>query len=159
MRFLIIRHATAEPLREGLSDEDRELTSRGEKRARRAFRGLARLEELDQVLTSPLVRARATADILCDVFDLSSPEVAPELAPGGDHAALFTRLATFAPDASIALVGHEPSLGEIVARLCGGRGLNVDVKRASVAIVEGEPGDGGAKLVAVLPPRILRRVR
>jgi phosphohistidine phosphatase len=159
VRFYVIRHATAEPAREGLDDANRALTDRGRKRARRAFRGLARIATIDRVLASPLVRARETADLLASELDLGPPEEAIELAPEGDLAALVERLSTSSPETGVALVGHMPSLGELVAKLAGGRGLAVDLKRASVAALMGEPREGGAVLEWLLPPRILRTIR
>src|SRR4051812_41905584 len=120
MRFYLIRHGTAEPGAEGLPDESRALTERGWKRTRRAMRGLARIAKLDHVLTSPLVRARETAEVVTEAFELPDAEVAPELAPGGDLDALFARLAAGDPQRQVALVGHMPGLAVLASVLAGG---------------------------------------
>lgn len=81
---LVVRHAIAEPRDEataaGRDDSQRALTKRGAKRMRAAARGLARaVPSLTRIATSPLVRARQTADLLTEVYGVSI-ETLPALA-------------------------------------------------------------------------------
>lgn len=120
MKILLIRHAPA--VRNGsggIRDHDRPLTRQGRQRFRQAARGLARIAgRPDVLLTSPLTRARATADIAAAAFERVTPRI--ESALGQDDVdVLVTALKKFRPDATVALVGHEPTLSGLLAHLLG----------------------------------------
>jgi phosphohistidine phosphatase len=120
----LIRHAIAEPRGDAWPDDTkRPLTDDGMTRMRRAARGLVRLGvEFEVMLTSPLVRTRQTAEIVASAFDVRPPIVAAEsLQPGGSFQLVVADLEKQARRRRIALVGHEPSLGELAARLSGSR--------------------------------------
>src|SRR5439155_172049 len=91
------------------------LTEEGMSRMRKATRGLARLGvSLDVVLTSPLVRARQTAEIVAGGFNPRPALVNVEsLAPDGTYAAVVVDLEKHARKTRIGLVGHEPAIGEL----------------------------------------------
>src|SRR5215469_7239609 len=120
MRLLIIRHAAAVPHgTPGIADDDRPLTAKGKAKFRVAARGLARIvARPDVLLTSPLPRASATADLAARAFKRIEPRVEPALAHGGVDA-ILTALHQQPRDATIAIVGHEPVLGALVGRLLG----------------------------------------
>ncbi|HLE44873.1 MAG TPA: phosphoglycerate mutase family protein, partial [Methylomirabilota bacterium] len=82
MRLLIIRHAIAVPRgTPGIPDDDRPLTPRGRRRFQKAARGLARIAgRPDVLLTSPLIRARATAEIAAKAWGRIKPTIEPALA-------------------------------------------------------------------------------
>ncbi len=159
MRLYLIRHAAAVPSgTPGIPDDERPLTPRGEKRWKRAARGLARrLKRPDALLSSPLPRAWRTAEIAAAAWGRIDASPADVLAHGrfDEWEAL---LAGYGPDARIALVGHEPHLSGLLARLVGGDGARMPFKKGGVAIVDlaGGLSDGGT-LVAVLPPGLLRK--
>src|SRR5262245_41820779 len=82
----VVRHAIAEMRGEAWPDDSkRPLSEAGILRMRKNARGLLRLGvEIDVILTSPLVRARQTAEILAATFDVRPPLVVSDaLAPGG----------------------------------------------------------------------------
>jgi phosphohistidine phosphatase len=61
----------------------------------------------------------------------------------------------------VAVVGHEPWLGELIALLTTGEsrhGETIPLKKGGVAILEGAPTPGGMTLRALLPPRVSRRL-
>ena len=120
MRLLLIRHAPA--VRNGTAgvrDRDRPLTRKGRTRFRRAARGLARLiGRPDVLLTSPSRRARATAEIAAAEFKRLTPRVEPALGQD-DVDGLVIALKKYGPDATVALVGHEPALSGLLAHLLG----------------------------------------
>ncbi len=120
MMLLLIRHAPAARTgTDGLRDHDRPLTRRGRERFRCAARGLARIADRpDVLLTSPLTRARATADIAAAAFKRLTPRIEPALGQD-DVDELITALKKYRPDARIALVGHEPTLSGLLAHLLG----------------------------------------
>ena len=118
----LVRHAIA-GVRGGEWPDDtkRPVTKKGAAKMRQAVRGLDSLGvRIDLVLTSPLVRARQTADILADGLDPAlTPIVASALAPGHPPSAVADALGAHKGCRGIALVGHEPDLGELGAWLLG----------------------------------------
>ena len=112
MRVVIVRHAEAAP---GSPDELRSLTPAGREQARELGRRL-RDEGLqpDAVLTSPLLRARETAEAL----GLGEPEPDERLAPGAS--ADDVRAAVQDRGETVVVVGHQPDCGRIAAALTDG---------------------------------------
>ena len=107
----LIRHGVAEERGEAWPDDaKRPLTEDGMTRMRKSIRGLARVGvSFDVIVTSPLVRAKQTADVVASVFDPRPPLVVSDaLAPGGSYQALVSDLEKQARRKRIALVGHEP---------------------------------------------------
>ena len=159
MRLLLIRHATAVPSgTPGIADDDRPLTPRGRAKFRRAARGLARLvDRPDVLLTSPLPRARATAELVARAFRRLEPRAERGLAHGGADAILVL-LQRQPADATVVVVGHEPVLSLLLARLLGsGRGERFAFKKGGAALVDLPDGPrSGGRLVWFLKPRILR---
>ena len=108
----------------------------------------------DLVLTSPLVRSRQTADIVCEALD-GTPVEDPRLSPGMRLGDLEDALLDH-PDAGAPLIcGHEPDLSEIVAELTGGG--QVEFKKGGHAILDVEAlRPAGGRLRALYPPATLR---
>ncbi len=111
MRLLIVRHAEATL---GEPDELRRLTPRGRTQARALGRRLRERHVPDAVVTSPLLRARETADAL----ELGEPHVDVRLAPGA-HPADFHDAAR-GHGVTVVVVGHQPDCGRAVAALTDG---------------------------------------
>jgi phosphohistidine phosphatase len=109
MRLLIVRHAEAAP---GEPDEQRLLTRTGRAQAERLGESLrAEGVEADAVLSSPLLRARETAQAL----GLGEPEVDERLAPGASPADI--RAAVRGRGKTVVVVGHQPDCSRAVAEL------------------------------------------
>jgi phosphohistidine phosphatase len=129
---------------------------------RKAARGFERLGvSLDVVLASPLVRARQTSDIVASAFDPRPSIVTIEsLAPEGTFAALVGDLEKQARKTRIAIVGHEPGIGEIAARLVGSR-HSIEFKKGAVCRIDVDevPPAGPGDLRWMLTPRILRAIK
>ena len=159
MTLLIIRHAAAVPSgTPGIADDDRPLTPKGEAKFRLAANGLARITDRpDVLLTSPLPRARATADIAARAFKRLEPRVEPALAHGGVEA-ILAALGHQPREATVAIVGHEPVLGALLARLLGAQeGEQFSFKKGGAALVDLPEGpSGAARLIWLLKPKILR---
>ena len=82
MEIYVVRHGIAVPSEAGIPDRFRPLTSKGRRRFRRTARRFARLgRELDLILTSPLVRAVQTAEILVGAVKNAEVAVLEELDP------------------------------------------------------------------------------
>lgn len=166
MQLLVIRHAIAvERAEEATEAEDAErpLTTRGRRRFKQGVRGLDRLGyTLDVVVHSPWRRAIETADLLGPLVDGDLAEVrraSPNLVspPRGD---LFRELASLGT--KVAVVGHEPWLGELVALLTAGTatlGESLLLKKGGVAVLDGTIAPGGMRLLALLQPDVLRRIK
>jgi len=116
MRVLVIRHALAAQQTPGMPDAERPLTAEGERAFRAAARGLARLVRPDVLLTSPLRRARQTAAIAAAAWGAIEATPAPALALG-DVAAILETLEMHPLDATVAMVGHEPTVSALVSQL------------------------------------------
>lgn len=138
MQVLLIRHARAEERRLLQRDASRALTADGRRRFRRAARGLrAELPELGRIATSPLQRARDTAELLAGEYRHAELERLPLLAPGKSPAKLLAWLAAQPPEACIALVGHEPDLGRLAGLLLTGKARGfMRFKKGAAALIE-----------------------
>ena len=112
-------------------------------------------------LSSPLVRARQTAEAIAAAYSSRPAIVAVEsLAPGGSYQAVVTDLEKQARRSRIALVGHEPGVGELAARLAGSR-HPFEFKKGAVCRIDLEtiPPAGPGTLRWFMTPRQLRSVR
>jgi phosphohistidine phosphatase len=159
----LIRHGVAEARGEAWPDDTkRPLTEEGLVRLRKCARGLARLGvSFDVILSSSLVRARQTAEIVGAVFEPAPPIVVVEsLAPDGTYQGVLADLEKHARRSRIALVGHAPSIGEIAARLAGSRHAFPFKKGAACRIdIEMLPPAGPGSLRWFVTPRMLRDLR
>lgn len=124
-----------------------------------AARGLARIvDHLDVLLTSPLTRARATAEITASAFEHVTPRIEPALAQGSPRV-VVTALRRHRLDATIAIVGHEPALSRLLARLLGiaAGDPRLAFKKGGAALIDLPHGPSGAgRLRWFVKPAILR---
>lgn len=159
----LIRHGLAEARGETWPDDSkRPLTEEGMTRLRKQARGLARLGvTVDVVLTSPFVRTRQTAEIIASAFD-PRPHLATTdaLTPDGTYAAVLADLAKHARRTRLALVGHEPGIGELAARLIGSR-HPIPFKKGAICCIDVDslPPAGPGALRWFLSPKILRNLK
>ena len=125
MDLYVLRHGVAED-RGGsgyASDGERPLTAKGVRRMTRQIRGLRSLEvSIDVVVTSPLVRAVQTAEIVHEGLRVTSRLVTSNaLAPGGSPSQLISNLATgYSSTGDVMVVGHEPHLSSLISILTTG---------------------------------------
>jgi phosphohistidine phosphatase len=125
MELYILRHAiaVARGTEGARQDSDRPLTDKGASKLRRVVRGMNALGlSFDLILTSPYLRARQTAEIVAQAMDAEEKlERSRHLAPDGDPRALIAEIASrSAASASILVVGHEPSLSQLISVLVSG---------------------------------------
>ncbi len=163
MLLYLVRHAIAvdREAHNGYDDASRALTEKGIDKMRRNVRGLDRLGVcLDEIWSSPLLRAHQTADLLAESANFQGQvRTLPCLAPGGDYAQVLRELQQSGDRPAIALVGHEPDLGELLGVLLTGRPTSfITFKKGGVACVEIEklihPLKG--ELRWLLTPKLLR---
>jgi phosphohistidine phosphatase len=144
IELYLIRHGLAAERGDAFPDDaKRPLTSRGISRLRKEARALTRLGvTFDQVVSSPLVRARQTADVFVQALSPHPPlAMSDALAPGSTALAVIEDLARFERRSRVALVGHEPNMGELAARLLGVR-RPIEFKKGAICRID----------VAALPP-------
>jgi phosphohistidine phosphatase len=165
MELLIVRHAIAfeRDRHRWRQDAERPLSPAGIRRARKAAAGLKELTKPPQrMLTSPLVRARQTAQILTDIAGWPAAEETPELSPGEPALSVLSLLGKDRSKLT-AVVGHQPGLGHLLAAclIGGGGALPIEMKKNAVACVsfEGAPRAGHAALKWLATPRMLRALR
>ncbi len=128
MDLYVVRHAVAHKRDEGLwpKDAKRPLTPEGEERFRRAAGGILRfVPEVGLVLSSPYVRAWRTAEIL-EQTGWPAPVRCEELEPDCPPHKVLSMLARDEDLGSVAIVGHRPSLHELVSYLLTGYTISED---------------------------------
>ena len=162
MNIYIVRHAIAvERGTEGYDDDSqRPLTDTGRKKMKKIAKGLERLGiKLDVILTSPYVRARDTAKILADRFDMMDKiYFTDNLIPPGNFESLIFEIHEKYDVGSIALVGHEPMLSSLVSWLTtGDTDSRITMKKGGVAFLISDSlyQDGRATLEWLLTPSLM----
>lgn len=166
MQLLVIRHAAAEDKEDwagsGKSDDERPLTADGARDMAKTAKGLRTIvSELDLIATSPLVRARQTADIVASALGVDRVEVTDMLIPETPFSAFVNWLVSHEQHETVAVVGHEPHLGILVTWLLAGvEEPRVEMKKGAVCLVEfdGKPAKGNGLLRWSIPPGLLRRL-
>ena len=161
----MVRHAIAfeqDPAR-WPDDRLRPLTSQGEARFRTVARALARVTAgVDVVLASAYVRAWRTAEILAAEAGWPDPIACQPLEADRSPSEMIDVLRTHARRTAVAVVGHEPHLGELISYLLtGGNEVAVVMKKGGVAQLsfDGIPAPGTAIFRWLAPPKLLRAAR
>jgi phosphohistidine phosphatase len=164
LNLYIMRHAEAEDEAESGNDEARPLTQRGRERTRAAASGLRAIGlHFDAILTSSLVRAAETAELVSDEYTKNPPpQVLPALSPGVSPAEAVSALTPFAHHGEVLVVGHEPQLGKLAALLLNSSGtMAIKFKKGACIALDLakaiEPG--AAELRWMLTQRQLRKLR
>jgi len=165
MEIILIRHAKAESRDANTwpDDDVRPLTAEGRAEQRAATRAMKKMGiKFDFLVTSPLLRARETTDMMAKGYRWAEPpQVAEEMGHGYSPGAVVKLLAKFPPNAVVALVGHEPDLSDLTAALVTKDGrLNIAVKKSGVVGIEfdGAAEAGKGTLLFHLKPGHLRKL-
>ena len=158
MDLYVIRHADAVALGERniTEDSDRPLSEVGQVQAKAVGGALEAMSiHPGLIVTSPLVRARQTADGILRQLGHQQPAVqqADEVAPGLKPKKLARYLRGLKTE-SVVVVGHQPDLGEWTAWLIGSKKAHIDLAKAGIALIrcpEG-PRKGAGTLVWLVTP-------
>jgi phosphohistidine phosphatase len=142
-------------------DQERTLTPKGVKRMRKAAKGLVTLSlSFDQILTSPLERARQTAKIVAQALQLEDRlQEIQQLSPEQSVQDLISALAAYSGAKRILLIGHEPLLSDTISFLLAGKtGADIRLKKGGLCCLEvdGLPPKDSAVLEWALTPKQLR---
>ena len=162
LELYLIRHGiAAERGEEYPDDSKRPLTNAGITGLRREAKALEELGiGFDQIISSPLVRTKQTAEVFAEAMK-PKPTVSyiDALAPAGTPAAVIQEVLKYAKKARIALVGHEPNMGELAARLIGSR-VPLEFKKGAICRIDFEvlPPKGTGHLRWFVTPKMLRKI-
>jgi phosphohistidine phosphatase len=152
VELILWRHAEAAP---GAPDMARALTERGRRQAENVAAFLApRLPAGLRMIVSPARRAQETARALGRSF-----ETVDAIAPGAGAAELLAAAGWPEANRAVLLVGHQPSLGDVAARLVDGRGASWNLGTGGIYWLRSRPkaGRGEAELLLGIEPEILER--
>ena len=157
MRLFFLRHGLADHPVWTKPDSERPLNAEGIEKMERSAQLIKDLNlGVDAVVTSPLVRARQTAELAISHLPEVTLHVDQRLAPGFDLDLLASLLTDFPDTGALLLVGHEPDFSEVIGELTGG--MRVVVKKGSLAridLISLDPPAGS--LVWMIPPKLLAR--
>lgn len=157
MKLYVIRHGVAVDSGAPGADETRPLTREGRERLAEVARGLAVLDiGFDVLIHSPMLRAVQTAEMFAPLVQ-GSTRVSAALAASPSESLLAECVGD-----SVALVGHEPWLSELIAWLVTGQrelGPHFALGKGALAVLEGKPWPGEMSMTAFLPPDCTRRLR
>ncbi|MDQ3486458.1 MAG: phosphohistidine phosphatase SixA [Acidobacteriota bacterium] len=162
LELYLIRHGVAAERSDDYPDDSkRPLTNQGIAALKKEAKALVHLGvDFDQIISSPLVRTKQTAEVFAQALP-SKPAVtlSDSLAPAGAPAAVFQELAKHMRKERIAIVGHEPNMGELAARLIGAR-VPLEFKKGAICRIDFEvfPPKGVGSLRWFMPPRMLRKI-
>ncbi|WP_072621871.1 phosphohistidine phosphatase SixA [Spirulina major] len=159
MRLYLIRHGIAADRARYSQDAERPLTEKGRKKTQQVAQRLVQLGiTVDVLLSSPLVRAHQTAEIFQQAGLAPSVDLFPPLAPEGDLN-LWVNWYTVQSLNAIALVGHQPDLGQWAEQLVWGKSSDrLTVKKAGIIGLRLNPTGnpiGNAELVLLTSPKWL----
>lgn len=166
MNLSFLRHGVAADIgAPGVADDHgRPLTDDGREKTRRVAGSLQRLGlGFDLILSSPLIRARETAEIVATVLGVKKAlKFSERLAPGGTLQGLVDELIRdHGRCEEILLVGHEPDFSRHISMLTSGRPtLQIEMKKAGLCRLQVDELRAGrcATLQWLLPPRLLARL-
>lgn len=156
LKVYFLRHGiAAEPGDWKGNDYDRPLTDDGRERIARQAKALRKLElKLDAIVTSPLARARATAEIVASALKITTIKEDDRLGGDFDISGLAEILQDHAGAKAVMLVGHEPSMSATIGRLVGE--ARVDLKKGGLACVElPDASTMIGRLLSLIPPKVL----
>lgn len=161
MELYLIRHGIAQERTSDRPDRTRSLTAQGREKTRQVAKKLYLLGlRFDSILTSPLVRSRQTAEILLEMQLSDRIIECVALAPDGDIFAWLNWLEQqYSPSTKLALVGHQPDLGQWASILIGNQAQAALVlkKVGIIGLTLPETGSavGRTQMFWLTPPKFL----
>lgn len=159
MKVYFLRHGIAGERSEWKGDDaERPLTDEGKEKTKSIADTIAQLElGLDAIITSPLVRAKQTAEIVAKKLNLESKMVEDKrLAPGFDADKLHAILLDHPYGDTVMVVGHEPDFSETISELIGGG--RIVIKKGGLALVDlPNAHSQRGELLWLLTPKLLMK--
>jgi len=163
MKIFLLRHGSAFDIGEcgANTDAERMLTKEGRDCTTTVLRRLRKVCQPQRIWTSPLVRARETAEIACEILEPAEPlSMLDHLRAGGDPSGVLRWLKTCTEE-SLMLVGHMPDLailGSLLILRVEAEGMAL--KKSGVCCIEfeGAVKEGYGRLVWLVTPSLLSRL-
>jgi phosphohistidine phosphatase len=156
MELLLLRHGKAAPHGDARADAGRALVPKGIQQSQACGRYLLVTGFLPEiVLTSPLLRARQTADHFCQSAKLPGPVTQSWLASGMHPDLALRELASFSDFKRICIVGHEPDFSSLIAWVTSSEGGAVEMRKGAIALLELCPPSSRGTLRFLIPPQMM----
>ena len=157
MQLLLLRHGKAEDSSPG-GDFTRELEEKGHEQARNVARILAAADLLpDLVLSSPVIRAKQTANTFTSTAGMPGPIFLEWLACGMSPETALAELGHFPEFERIMIVGHEPDFSRLISHCLGGS-ADTEVRKGSITCLDLHPPSPRATLRFLLPHKLAKHL-
>ncbi|MGJ8642730.1 MAG: SixA phosphatase family protein [Luteolibacter sp.] len=159
MQLVLLRHGKAEDFpSSGGGDFARALEEKGMEQARNAARVLSLADFLpDIVLTSPVLRARQTAEEFCRAANITEPLMQEWIACGMSPETALSELRAFAESERVMIVGHEPDFSQLVQYALGASG-RIEIRKGSLTCLEINPPSPRASLLFSFPQKLAKHM-
>ncbi|GMU86617.1 MAG: phosphohistidine phosphatase SixA [Ignavibacteriales bacterium] len=157
MNVYLIRHGEAESGGYSVTDFERRLTPHGKKVVKKAAEYWKKIIPLpDLIVSSPLLRAKETAEIVHDVFGVKSAIVFDRLLAGNTDTDSVCEMINIFGVNSVMLFGHEPDMSTHLSNMTTGGHLHVEFKKAMIARISfpSRAGRGRGALEFLIPVKI-----
>jgi phosphohistidine phosphatase len=136
MNIYLIRHGDTEKVSIGKKDFDRELTSSGRIKLKSAILNWKNIiREFNFIVTSPLVRAVQTANIIAELYGTGNNILIDKKLSPGSRTESLIEIANSLESEEIAFVGHQPDLSEQLSDLISTKSAYIDFKKGAIAKV------------------------
>jgi phosphohistidine phosphatase len=160
--IFILRHGEAgNRMTSPEEDSERPLTPEGRAEMQKIAKSLKTVGlQIDWIYTSPLRRARETAEIAARILEIPVLEEWDELKPDGSKAALYRKLARLEQNSRLVLVGHEPYLSSMMGEIIGTKDVRLSLKKGGlgkIRVTSFTPRVSG-ELRWLLTPKIITRM-
>lgn len=155
MELLLLRHGKAEANGHPFGDGERQLVEKGFEQARAAGELLLKADRLPEVvLTSPLLRAKQTAEAFCEAAGIPGPIDQRWLVCGMSPERAIKELVAYTGFQRVMIVGHEPDLSALLAYFLGALGGAIEMKKGALAGIEIHPPGRHGMLQFLVPPKL-----
>lgn len=152
MELMLLRHGKADAHGLPSADAGRNLVAKGIEQAKKVGAYLKSVGILpDLVLTSPLLRAKQTAEHFCQSAGLPGPVIQSWLAIGMHPDLTLRELVAFSEFKRVCIVGHEPDFSSLIAWVTNSDGGAVEMRKGTLAIVEIRPPSRRGLLLSLIP--------
>ena len=158
MEIYVLRHGIAEEATRGMKDADRALTPEGAEKLETVLRRARTVGvEPSIILTSPLRRARETAEIAAKTLRGKSTLVESRaLEPDSSPEAVWDDIRVHKAEPAVMIVGHEPLFSAVYSYLLGEPSVAIDVKKGSIGRIDVDrfTGQPHGLLKWLMPPKL-----
>lgn len=159
MNIYLIRHGDAEKSYTAKNDFERKLTPQGIEQIKSASKGWKSfISSFDYIISSPLLRAKETAEIVAEIFNNKNDIIIDERIAAGGSTEDLIDAANELNVKDIAFVGHEPDFSNHISNLTSNSGAFVDFKKGAIAKISfnGKARLSKGMLEYLIPPKVFK---